>query len=98
MIDLDLIMGTPESIRKTIGQNAKKKRKYLGYTQEKLAEMSGMSLASYRRFEQTGHIALSSLIMVAIALDSIDELTALFAKRAPRTMEELLKDEERKER
>lgn len=93
MINLDLIMATPEEIRKTIGKNAKQKRKYLGYTQEKLAEMAGMSLASYRRFEQTGHIALASLIMVAIALDSIDELTCLFEKKPPKTMEELLKHE-----
>lgn len=84
-------MATPEEIRKTIGQNAKKKRKYLGYTQEKLAEMSGMSLASYRRFEQTGHIALSSLIMVAFVLDSLDEITHLFERKPPRTMEELFK-------
>ena len=88
-------MATPEEIRKTIGANAKKKRKELGYTQEELSRMAGMTLSSYRRFEQTGHISLDSLICVSVSLDSIDELKTLFTKRTFKNLKEVIEYEKR---
>lgn len=95
MVDLDLYLAPPEVIRKTIGANAKRKRKELKYTQEELAKMAGMALSSYRRFEQTGHVSLDRLIAIAISLDSIDELKGLFSKRSFRNIEELIAYEKR---
>ena len=59
MINIDEIMLTPQEILLNIAKNEKRKRKIKGFTQEKLAERSGVSLGSIRRFEQTGDIAAS---------------------------------------
>jgi transcriptional regulator with XRE-family HTH domain len=59
------------------------------WTQSELAERSGMSLSSLRRFERTGQISFLSLVRVAIALDAVDGLAELFPNH-PETLDELL--------
>ena len=58
----------------------KKRRKELGLTQRVLAGKSGVSYASLRRFEKTGEIALSSLLKIGQALNSLDDFNMLFKK------------------
>ena len=58
----------------------KKRRKELGLTQRKLAERSGVSYASLRRFEKTGEIALASLLKIGQALNSLGDFNMLFKK------------------
>ena len=48
------------------------------WTQAELAARAGISLASYRRFEQDGRIALERLLLVASALDALDAFATLF--------------------
>lgn len=59
-----------------------------GWTQAEAAERSGMTLASYKRFERTGEIALQSLLKVAIAFDQIDRLEAVFQPPPFRSLDE----------
>lgn len=96
MINIDEFMLTPQEILLNIAKNEKRKRKIKGFTQAKLAEMSGVTLGSIRRFEQTGDISLVHMLKIAIVLDEVDSLSALFSK-APeyRTMKELLEAQER---
>ncbi|MFR4803773.1 MAG: helix-turn-helix domain-containing protein, partial [Eggerthellaceae bacterium] len=63
MIDINQKM--PKDIVLEIAQRVKKRRKELGFTQVQVAERAGMSLASYKRFEQKGLIALQSLVSVS---------------------------------
>ncbi len=56
----------------------KKRRKEKGLTQKQMAEQSGMSYASLRRFEQTGEISLSSLLKLAKALGCLEDFNLLF--------------------
>jgi transcriptional regulator with XRE-family HTH domain len=72
----------------------KVRRRKLGITQERLATMSGVSVGSIRRFEQTGAIAFESLVRIMRALDCEDELSALFSKPAYRSIQEVI-DEQR---
>ena len=46
-------------------------------SQQRLAEMSGVSYGSIKRFESTGQISLLSLTRLAIALDAADDLRNL---------------------
>ncbi len=63
-------------------------------SQQRLSEASGVSLGSLKRFEQTGEIALLSLIKIAIALEIDDELLHLFEEVKPLSIEEILYEQD----
>lgn len=91
MVNIDNYMLTPDEILLGIARNEKSRRKERKMTQERLAELSGVSLGSIRRFEQTGDISLVSLLKIAIVLDETDTLSSLFSKNVEyHTMKELL--------
>lgn len=55
-------------------------RKAKKFTQKRLAERTGVSYGSIRRFEQTGEISLLSLVKIANALDCLEDFNELFKK------------------
>lgn len=65
----------------------------MNLTQQGLAERSGVSCGSIRRFEYTGQIALAALLNIAQALRCLDDFQALFAPRAlvGRSLDDLMK-------
>ncbi len=63
-----------------IVKRVKKRRKELNLTQVQLAEKSGVSYASLRRFESTGEISFRSLLKIAESLDCLMEFNDLFRK------------------
>ncbi len=58
-----------------------KRRKEHKYSQQRLAELSGVSYASIRRFEKTGEISLKSLLKIANALDCLEDFDSLFKRQ-----------------
>lgn len=88
MIDIDQKM--PKDIVLEIAQRVKKRRKELGFTQAQVAERAGTSLASYKRFEQKGLIALQSLVSVSFVLGYSNDFDELFAKRGYRSIDEVI--------
>jgi transcriptional regulator with XRE-family HTH domain len=81
---------SPEDIQQQIAERAKSKRLRMNITQQELAERSGVSLGSVKRFEQTSDISLKHLLNIALVLDSLDEFTALFAASDDLTIDELI--------
>lgn len=61
--------------------NVKKRRKELKLSQKLLAQKSGVSYASIRRFESSGDISLSSLLKIANTLNCLDDFGALFCNQ-----------------
>jgi transcriptional regulator with XRE-family HTH domain len=59
-------------------------------TQAGLAARSGVTLASLRRFETTGQIALESLVRLAQALGRDSDIEALFAPPPLASLDELV--------
>ena len=47
-------------------------------SQQKLADLSGVSYGSIKRFETSGQISLLALTKIAMALDMADELRNIF--------------------
>ncbi len=94
MVDLS-IYKTPQEILKSIGQNVKKRRKELGYTQQDMAKKAGVKLPTYRRFEQTGNISLKSLVWIAISLGFSKDMENLFSEKRYKRVEDILNDSER---
>ena len=90
MIDVFNMQKTPAQLVEGVGKRAAKRRKELGFTQAELAERAGVSLGSLRRFEQTGRVAFESLVRICIALECEDDLEALFARRAYRSIQEVI--------
>lgn len=73
---------TPEQVGKSIAARLKILRLAKGWKQATLAERSGVSLASLRRFETSGQVSLQHLLALAFALNRLDDFDALF--QAPR--------------
>ena len=95
MNNIFLKFKTPCEVSAEIAKKAKEKRKYMHLTQVQLAERSGVSLGSLKRFERTGEISLSSLLKIAMVLDSLNEFEKLFDRPEYTSIEEILNDKNR---
>lgn len=81
-----------------IASRVKQRRLELNLTQEGLALRAGMKLPTYRKFEQTGIIALDRLLNIAFALNCLDDFDALFAKKQYASIDEVINEGVTKER
>ncbi len=68
----DVLLETAEKLRAL--------RKARKWTQAELAERSGVSLGSVKRFEQTGRISFLSLLKLAHVLGRLDDFESVFAE------------------
>jgi len=83
-----LILATADEVAYALAARIRALRLQRGWTQVELAARAGMSVASYKRFEQTGAIAFESLLRAALALDRIGDFDALFQAPPFRTLDE----------
>lgn len=66
-------------------------------TQIELAERSGVSLGSLKRFEQTGKISFESLLRLAHILGRLEEFEVLFSPKEDLSqLEKLFSDKTRR--
>lgn len=63
----------PFDILKELALKQKNVRKQSGLTQRELAERSGVSWGSIKRFETTGQISLESLLKLAYVLNRLSD-------------------------
>src|ERR1700712_2050304 len=68
---------TPENVSRTLATRVKELRLARGWKQITLAERSGVSLASLRRFEDSGRVSLQNLLDLAFALNRLDDFDPL---------------------
>lgn len=80
----------PQEIAKDIALQEKKKRKNRKLTQAELSKRAGISLASLKRFEQTGEISFVSLIKIADILDEKEAFAELFTTKEYRSIQEVI--------
>lgn len=83
---------TAEEIDKKLADRVSQLRKRRKITQKDLAEKSGVSLGSIKRFETCGQISLISLTKIAIALGCSTEITEMFTDIPYRSIEEVISD------
>lgn len=69
-----------QSVKSSLAERFKKRRKEVRITQKELSEKSGISYGSIRRFEQTGEISLHGLLRISEVIGCLDEFNALFTK------------------
>lgn len=88
MITLD--QQTPSEIAADIARRVRMRRRELKLPQAQMARKAGMSLGSYKRFEQQALISLESLIKLSIALGCEDDFDMLFASRQYASIQEVI--------
>ena len=94
MNNISLLDKTPEEINRQIAENIKRIRKRRKISQKKLSEISGVSLGSLKRFEQTGEISLISLTKIAFALGLESEMESLFSEVPFLSIEEIMNEQD----
>ena len=69
---------TIQTVTEQLVEREKQRRKKMHLSQRDLANKSGVSYASIRRFESIGEISLNSLLKIANALDCLEEFNSVF--------------------
>lgn len=69
---------TPNEVAKALAKRHKALRKQLKLSQAELAERSGVSLGSLKRFENSGQISLESLLKLAHLFNRLTDFNAVF--------------------
>jgi HTH-type transcriptional regulator / antitoxin HipB len=85
----DFSLETPEQVSRTLAARVKELRLARGWKQATLAERSGVSLASLRRFEDTGKVSLQHLLSLAFALNRLDDFNTLLEPPPASSLAEL---------
>ncbi len=70
-------MVTPEQVGKELAGRVRQLRLMRKWKQETMARHAGVSLASLRRFEQTGQVSLKGLLRLSFALGRLSDYEAL---------------------
>ena len=83
-------MKTPKELSLIIAANVRKRRKGRKLSMQDLAEKSGVSYGSVKRFENCGEISLTSLLKIATVLDCADVFEELFAEQEIRSIQEII--------
>ncbi|MEM9339410.1 MAG: helix-turn-helix transcriptional regulator [Bacteroidota bacterium] len=93
------LITTTKALRKT-AENTRTLRLERGLTQEGLAERSGVSLATLRKFEQKGQISLESFFKLAMTLGRLEDLVEAVAPKAENftSIDDVLKGKSEKKR
>lgn len=86
---LRVILCSSSEIAAHLAARVSRLRLDAGWSQSELASRSGITLSSYRRFEQTGKISLDRLIRVMSALGRSGDWDAVCAPLPPRSIEEV---------
>ena len=68
---------TPLEVSKVLAEKHRTLRKQLKISQEEMAERSGVSMGSLKRFENTGKISLDSLLKLMHLLGRLNEFDNL---------------------
>lgn len=90
MNNLFLNQKTPNEIAKDLAEKIKQQRKKLKVSQLELAQKSGVSLGSIKRFETKYEISLVSLIKISIVLDLDSDFEKLFTAKTYTSIDEVI--------
>lgn len=84
------MLRSPTDIATDLAARAKALRLTRNLTQATLAERSGISLSSLKRFETQGAGSLDLVTRIAVALDAVGGLDAAFREDVPSTLDDII--------
>jgi len=80
---LAVYLKTVREVQTGIAARFKARRLAMNLTQRELAERSGVTWASLKRFERQGLVALESLLKLAVVLGCLDDFDRLAVESEP---------------
>ena len=83
----------PSDILTSTAQHVATIRKERGWTQQELADTSGVSFGSVKRFERLGKISFESLLKIAEALNRLEEFETILLPRDNKRLEKLFQSQ-----
>lgn len=79
----------PEDVLMELAHKVTQLRKSAGMSRQNLAERSGVSYGSIRRFEATGQISLESLLKIAHVLERLSDFDLLLNEKDEQNVDHL---------
>lgn len=92
LADNDFVLDTfnPAIIARGIAERMRARRLEMNLTQQGLANKSGVSLGSLKRFERSHEVSLRHLLLLAVVLDATEEFALLFSRRQFENIDQVL--------
>lgn len=90
-----IVLKTPQEMAVDAAKRFKEMRKAKKITIRKLSENSGVPYSTIRRFESSGEISFLSLVKIVSTVGEDEEITNLFTKRIPASIEEIIRENRR---
>jgi HTH-type transcriptional regulator / antitoxin HipB len=87
---------TPPEAAQLLAVRFKALRLQAGYKRSTLAQHAGVTVASLKRFEDTGQVSLINLLRLAHALDRLPEFADLFVASQAKSLAELREQTQKK--
>ena len=87
-----LLLPTPTSVERLLGERVREARRRRGWTQAELAQRAGLGVATVARFEASGQGQVSTLTRLCDALGHLDDLGAVLRAPPPTTLDELRRE------
>ena len=87
-----IVLKTPQEMAVDAAKRFKEMRKAKKITIKRLSENSGVPYSTIRRFESSGEISFLSLVKIVSTIGEDEEITNLFAKRIPASIEEIIRE------
>jgi transcriptional regulator with XRE-family HTH domain len=97
-IILSIIENSPKTVIVGVAERVKQRRLERALTQKELAKRAGIPLPTYRRFERTGEISFSSLVLLGMALGMTAEFGELFNTKTYSGIDDLLRQSKKRKR
>jgi transcriptional regulator with XRE-family HTH domain len=92
-------MKSTQEIQQSLSQRFKQSRLDRKLTRQGLAQRSGVSASSLKRFETTGHISLQALLKLSLVLDCLNDFEDIATKKhETRSLDEILHEKPRPKR
>ena len=88
----NMVWETVDEMDLAVASRLRTVRKRKKMSQAALAEISGVSLGSLKRFEASGEISLKSLTKLAVVLDCSDDIRGIFSRVPYASIEEVIRE------
>jgi transcriptional regulator with XRE-family HTH domain len=100
MVIMDKIFSikSPFEVAKELAERLRQQRLAHAWSREELAERSGVTTASIKRFELTGAISLHRLLALCFTLHAIDDFDRVLSPPTPSSIRELKKSLQTRQR
>ena len=90
-----IVLKTPQEMAVDAATRFKEMRKAKKITIKDLSRNSGVPYSTIRRFESSGEISFLSLVKIVSTVGEDEEITNLFTRRVPASIEEIIRENRR---